>query len=262
MNERYEYATHLLSPALRRKLGIITLATAPLLAACGPTETKATSSQPITTSEVITPHASHETVDERELYPLHKDITATVYWIGEGATADNGHISNVPSAWSSDAVKDFGGVDTPGERSFVPKHNTFYVALPAAEFNESGLQEGVYDASPWANEARSLKEGESLFKGRWVKLSAGDHTSYAQWQDVGPCADEQPECLTDYDYVFGDKQPINTFGQKAGIDLSPDAAKLLDLNGSGKVTWGFVDGKDVPNGPWKTYPAITSQTNW
>jgi hypothetical protein len=184
---------------------------------------------------------------------ISHEVTATVYWIGEDATADNDYISNVPSAWDSDAVERFGGIDSPDGRNFTPEHNTFYFALPAAEFTEDGLIQGAREASPWASEIPELAEDESLFKGRWVKLGDG---VYAQWQDVGPNEEH------DYDYVFGGEQPTNTFGERAGIDLSPDAANELGIDGSGVVTWEFVDEDEVPDGPWKQHPPIDNKTYW
>ena len=186
-------------------------------------------------------------------YPSH-EVIATVYWVGEGATADNDYISNVPTAWDEHAVERFGGVDDPAGRNFEPKHNTFYVALPASEFDESGLIKGAHEASPWADE--ELVEGESLFKGRWLELRSGGETTYAQWHDVGPNVED------DYGYVFGEGEPTNTFGEHAGIDLSPDVAKFLGLQGSGVVSWCFIDTEKVPDGPWKTYPALDNKTYW
>ena len=209
--------------------------------------------------------ASQPAVGSVEKYSQHT-VTASIYGIGEGADESNNFISNVPSAWSSNAVGEFGGVDNmEGQRSFTPKHNSFYYALPATEFNDSGLVPGAREKSPWASEIKNLRSNTSLFKGRWVRVSRTVNgqvkTIYAQWQDVGPNEEQ------DYGYVFGNgsQKPKNTFGVHAGIDLSPDIAKELGFTvaqGSASVTWSFVDSANVPNGLWKKYPAIDNKIRW
>lgn len=208
-----------------------------------------------------------------EKYPIHKDITATIFWIGEPADESNDHISNVPTAWDTHADRRFGGFDGPAHpngsildvprnehgiiTSFKPDHNPYYFALPAAEFTGGPPLAQARASSPWANE--TVSEGESLFKGRWAKIASEDQTIYAQWLDVGPNETD------DYPYVFGDgsQLPTNTYGLGAGIDLSPAAAISLGFNDGGhKVSWQFVDEVDVPDGPWRQHEAIDNKTYW
>ncbi len=259
MNERSLRTESLTRKPWARRTVVAALALTPFLAACSSSDNIEASSRP---SVVASPNP--EITSQAEKYISHEDITATVYWIGEGETADSGYIANKESAWSGNAIQDFGGVDSPKGRDFTPKHNPYYVALPAAEFDENGIQPGAYESSPWKDEATTTKPGESMFKGRWVKIQSKDTdaTVYAQWQDVGPCASEQPECVTDYNYVFGTQKPINTFGQNAGIDVSPSVAEALGnmKDGSATVTWEFTD--RVPNGPWTEFPALDNRTHW
>jgi hypothetical protein len=213
------------------------------------------------------------TEPSQEGYALHDNITATVFWIGEAADESNDFISNVPTAWDDDASQRFGGYDgaagadssvrdVPRDEhgivtEFTPLHNPFYFALPAAEFDENGLIEGAREQSPWADEP--VSDDESLFKGRWVQVTAGENTVFAQWMDVGPNSED------DYGYVFGDgsQQPKNDFGLRAGIDLSPAAAISLGFDDGGiEVSWQFVDAADVPDGPWSQYPPIDNKTHW
>ena len=73
-----------------------------------------------------------------------KEALASVFWIGEDATADNRHIPNHASAWDPDWIDSYGGVDDPTRRQnngywpegFKPKENPFYVALPYWEYNK------------------------------------------------------------------------------------------------------------------------------
>jgi hypothetical protein len=242
----------------RRELLI--LAAALVLTGCSTED-----SEPVdTTSEA--PNQNTATAEARKgrEYPIHTEIMATVFYLGEEASDDNAGISNVPTSWDSNSIRRFGGIDSPDQsRSFVPKHNTYYFALPADEFDEKGPLEGAHESSPWSGE--ELPEGASLFKGRWIKVSSGDMEIYAQWVDCGPSDD--PNGNQDYNYVFGDsdQRPINTFGLRAGLDLSPSAAKDLGFGvdeGGINVSWQFVDGIDVPEGPWSKYPAIDNRTHW
>jgi hypothetical protein len=206
---------------------------------------------------------------ENERYPEHT-VVATVFNVGEAASADNAYISNTGTSWDSDATATFGGFDNPEDRSaeglpanFAPNHNPFYFALPADEFDENGIISGAREASPWAGEP--VGDGRSLFKGRWIQVTRGDSTIYAQWLDCGPS--DNPDGARDYDYVFGPSgaRPKNRFGLKAGLDLSPAAAFNLGFGiaeGGAEVTWQFVDEADVPDGLWKQFPAIDNSTHW
>lgn len=206
-------------------------------------------------------------------YPVHDGITATIFWIGEPADSSNDNISNVPTAWETNAKAQFGGADGPSSRdgnpsdvprnangivtSFRPLENPYYFALPAAEYGDNGLIKDAREKSPWREQ--SVGDDRSLFKGRWIRITSQGKTVYAQWLDVGPNVED------DYDYVFGDgkQKPKNTFGYKAGIDLSPATAFTLGFKDDKRdVSWQFVDPQNVPDGPWKLYPAINNKTYW
>ena len=205
-------------------------------------------------------------------YPSHM-VMATVFYIGEGASQANAGISNATTEWDSNPVGRFGGIDNPRSRKadgtplFKPKHNPYYVALPASEFSDTGPIAAARKSSLWAAEAKGLGEEKSLFKGRWVKVSKGSKVVYGQWLDTGPSDD--PSATQDYGYVFGDSKvkPKNTFGLKAGIDLSPSMAFTLSLGSnlneaSGMVNWSFVDAASVPAGNWKNFAPVNNQTYW
>lgn len=190
-------------------------------------------------------------------YPVHENIKATVFWVGESASKDNDFIHNRSSAWTKDWVDAYGGVDTPSRRNgcqpagFIPKENPFYFALPYGDYkNKKGeMKEELKEVVPWYEPA---KPGESLLKNRWIEVTHQDRVAYSQWQDVGPFKED------DSDYVFGSAQPKE---QRAGIDLSPATAHYVGIHGGGVVSWRFVDSKDVPNGPWK-YIVTTSSPLW
>jgi hypothetical protein len=182
-----------------------------------------------------------------EKYPLHRDITATVFWAGEQADPSNDFITNTQSYWITDWTKAFGGVDDPEDRcgfrpcGFTPKENPFYFALPYGDRDNQGnpKPEAELQRIPWYE--NSIEKGESILKNRWIQVSRKGLIAYAQWEDVGPFGEN------DMDYVFGDAPPKES---RAGLDLSPATAQYLGIEGRGQVDWRFVDEKAVPSGPW------------
>lgn len=77
-------------------------------------------------------------------YPRHKNITVTIFWIGEEGNEENGFIPNLQSAWDDIWTEHYGGIDDPNNRNryspanFTPSENPFYFALPYNDFNENG----------------------------------------------------------------------------------------------------------------------------
>ncbi len=198
--------------------------------------------------------------DTNNSYILHSDITATVFWVGERASNENGYIANVSSAWDDMWMFNYGGVDSPDERNglypaeFVPMQNPFYVALPYNDFDENGIQKDALKSYiPWAPQEQN--SSISYCKNRWVKIIKEDKIAYAQWEDVGPFNED------DAAYVFGTATPQNTINAHAGIDLSPAVRDYLNLNDIDTVNWQFVDEKDVPDGAWKEL-TTTENINW
>jgi hypothetical protein len=179
-------------------------------------------------------------------YPLHQNITATVFWVGEGADGTNDYIHNRASAWMTDWVSAYGGIDNPENRcdyrpcAFTPKENPFYFALPFNDYDENGLKsEAQLQQIPWYT--GTIPENTSIIKNRWIKVSHGNKVAYAQWEDVGPFGEN------DADYVFGTDRPAEP---RAGLDLSPALADYLAVDGRGVVSWRFIDSSKVPKGEW------------
>jgi hypothetical protein len=182
----------------------------------------------------------------------HASIVTTVFWVGEDASADNAGIHNYSSAWNSDWVAAFGGVDDPTRRNgylpaFTPKENPFYFALPYGDYTEAGLKANINRIS-WY---QPVKPPVSLLKNRWIKISWNSKTVYGQWQDVGPYESD------DINYVFGSSKPIN----KVGLDVSPAMQDYLGFKGMATTSWQFIDEAQVPDGPWKTI-VTRSNPSW
>ena len=172
---------------------------------------------------------------------------ATVFWAGEGATDENGFISNTESAWDEEWKQHFGGEDHPECREgfspcgFTPKENPFYVALPYNDLDDEGDKKADANRIPW-----NVNMSKSVLKNRWVEVSVRGKSCFGQWEDVGPFYED------DIAYVFGSAQgPKNTEGEGAGIDLSPAMRDCLGVKDVSEVLWRHVAGGDVPSGPWK-----------
>lgn len=188
-------------------------------------------------------------------YPWKKNITATIFWIGEDPTARN-PTPNYASSWDTKWQENYGGYDNPDPaartltyrpKAFTPKQNPFYIALP---YNDRiDWRRHKPEASrviPWFRKYQP-KPGQTVLKGRWLQIVYKNKVCYAQWEDCGPFTTD------DWKYVFGNARPKNTKNQGAGIDLSPAVRDYLGLKSGDKVHWRFVDFARVPRGPWAKY---------
>ena len=182
-------------------------------------------------------------------YILHENISVTIFWTGEVASEENGNIPNLASAWDDMWMLNYGGVDTPNDRtayyptSFTPNENPFYFALPYNDYDENGIKKTDGNC------------GEAGCKNRWIKITKGENTVYAQWEDVGPFGED------DVNYVFGNASVQNEINNNAGLDVSPAVRDYLNLSDIDTVSWQFVNEDDVADGPWKNI-ITTSAINW
>jgi hypothetical protein len=175
-----------------------------------------------------------------------KVAMTTLFWVGETSNAQNDFISNKASYWDRNWQASYGGVDEPKHRNghwpakFRPKENPFYVALPYGEFTEANKLKREAELIPW------FRRGVSpLLKNRWVEIWRMGRSCYAQWQDVGPCNED------DFPFVFGDAtKPVNSFGEGAGLDVSPAVWHYLGMRENGRTAWRFVEAGTIPQGPW------------
>jgi len=189
-------------------------------------------------------------------YPLHTNITAAVFWVGE-PVGNGSSEDNALSAWDDAWQAHYGGYDDYEHRNgyypigFTPKENPFYLDLPYNDFNDNGTPKTNRTAVvPWASE-KVWSSNESMMKNRWVKLTRNGVTCYGQIEDAGPYQ------YDDYNYVFSttDARPKSTLANNAGMDVSPALRDCLKFNGlnnvDNKVDWQFIDSANVPSGPWK-----------
>jgi hypothetical protein len=183
---------------------------------------------------------------------LHKDITVTVFWIGEEGNGDNDYIPNSQSAWDDNWKDHYGGIDDPYDRNgsypknFTPKENPYYFALPYNDFDTNGIKK---------NGSMNDSICNPICKNTWIKIIKGNKTAYAQWEDVGPFEED------DVGYVFGEGKPKNKINDNAGLDVSPAVRDYLGLEDIDRIDWQFVDKTSVTIGPW-TKIITDSNISW
>jgi hypothetical protein len=182
-------------------------------------------------------------------YSWKRNIVTTVFYIGQGASGYN-DMKNYQSAWDGNWTRNYGGADNQERRdgyvpkSFAPRLNPFYIALP---FNDVKYPELSARYVPWWDkELHKKARFQSQCKGRWVQIRSKEgKVCFAQWEDVGPFRYDHAG------YVFGNERP-NTYN-KAGLDVSPSVRDYLGLSGLDICDWRFVEDHEVPNGPWVRY---------
>ena len=212
-------------------------------------------------------------------YPLHTNIVATVFWIGEpvgNGSTENNAVSAYDDRWQLH----YGGADpaSPARRPpyfppFRPQENPFYLDLPYDDFRDSGKpRQDRLQIVPWAVSAASQlaaarRAGRpfSLMKNRWVEIihrrDGKARVCYGQIEDAGPYV------YDDAGYVFGaaDQRPRSQLAHNAGMDVSPALRDCLGFSGLNNdrntVDWRFVDFGQVPQGPWRRI-VTTRQVFW
>ena len=188
-----------------------------------------------------------------ERFPWKSNIVTTVFWIGEPRSSENPK-AHVNSAWDANWTANYGGVDSPDPsarrnylpNAFIPRQNPFYCALPYNDVTHGQFKPEAPLVIPWfKHEYRG--PGQSVCRDRWIAIRKGNRTCYAQWEDCGPF-------LTDhFQYVFGNERPKPNVNHGAGLDVSPAVRDYLGLASTDVIDWQFVEVRDVPPGPWRSY---------
>ena len=195
-----------------------------------------------------------------EKYPWKRGIVTTIFWVGESA-AQNNPVHNFSSSWDIGWWRTFGGFDDPDPSArlanrktgdfrpakFIPKLNPFYFALPYNDVSGGQHKPEASKVIPWFNEAYT-ERGKSVVKDRWICIrNRAGIECYAQWGDCGPFRTDH------YNYVFGNEKPKPNLNQGAGLDISPAVRDFLGFRGNDVTDWRFVEGREVPIGPWARY---------
>ena len=200
-------------------------------------------------------------------YPWHRNITSTIFWVGERATANNPR-HNMASSWDTKWMENYGGYDDPNPanrardyrpKNFIPKLNPFYIALPYNDrIDYKKTKQSAKRVIPWFSRTFK-KEGQSVCDGRWVAIHYKGKICCAQWADVGPFGTD------DWAYVFGGSRPKNRKNDGAGIDLSPAVRDFLGITGKdNRCDWRFAELHEIPYGPWRKFgsnnPFVNART--
>jgi hypothetical protein len=196
------------------------------------------------------PTSSHATVTH---YPWKSNIVTTVFWVGEQAGPNN-PVPNVRSSWDLNWSNNYGGFDNPEASarrnylpvSFIPRQNPFYCALPYNDVTHGQFKPEARLVIPWFKEAYT-GPGQSVCWHHWIAIRKGNRTCYAQWEDCGPFRTDH------FQYVFGSERPKPNLNRGAGLDVSPAVRDYLGLQPTDVTDWQFVDVRDVPPGPWRSY---------
>jgi hypothetical protein len=186
-------------------------------------------------------------------FPWKTNIVTTVFWVGEKQDAGKMSLEHA-SVWDKDWQKNYGGVDNPDSSArhdyipvaFVPKQNPFYCALPYNDVMHDEFKPEAPIVIPWFKQAYTGL-GQSVCWHRWVAIRKGDRTCYAEWEDCGPFRTDH------FQYVFGNERPAPNLRHGAGLSVSPAVRDYLGLAPTDVTDWQFVEVRDVPPGPWRSY---------
>jgi hypothetical protein len=160
------------------------------------------------------------------------------------------HSERLGPSWA----QNYGGVDDPDSSArrnyipdaFIPRQNPFYCALAYNDVSHGQFKPEAPLVIPWFKQAYT-GPGQSVCKDRWIAIRKGNRTCYAQWEDCGPF-------LTDhFQYVFQNERPKPNANRGAGLNVSPAVRDYLGLAPTDVTDWQFVEVRDVPPGPWRSY---------
>ena len=130
--------------------------------------------------------------------------------------------------------------------AFVPRQNPFYFALPYNDVTHGQFKPEAPLVIPWFKQSYS-GPGQSVCRNRWIAIRKGNRVCYAQWEDCGPFRTDH------FQYVFGNERPKPNLNHGAGLDVSPAVRDYLGLAPTDVTDWQFVEVRDVPPGPWRSY---------
>jgi len=130
--------------------------------------------------------------------------------------------------------------------AFVPKLNPFYCALPYNDVTHGQFKPEAPLVIPWFKQTY-MGPGQSVCRDHWIAIRKGNRTCYAQWEDCGPFRTDH------FQYVFGNERPKPNLNHGAGLDVSPAVRDYLGLAPTDVTDWQFLEVRDVPPGPWRSY---------
>lgn len=217
---------------------------------------------PATSSEATAPSAG-----PAAHYPLHTNIVATTFWVGEmfdPTLADGSQVcSTYDSQWafhwsgislgrvprnaSGCAGAQYGGCDGPARTcltrpqlarsrhvaEFVPRsrENTYYLDLPYDDLNDPIGFRRRCDVVPWAGApgyaGHCADRRFSDLKNRWVEITGPNRRTC--YGQIQDAGPSHGNLYHDARYVFGadDARPRQQHFNNAGLDVSPALNRCL-----------------------------------
>ena len=174
--------------------------------------------------------------------------------LGGGKSGGNNPVPNYKSSWDFNWTANYGGTDNPEPSArrnyipiaFVPRQNPFYFALPYNDVTHGQFKPEAPLVIPWFKQSYT-GPGQSVCRNRWISIRKGNRLCYAQWEDCGPFRTDH------FQYVFGNERPKPNLNHGAGLDVSPAVRDYLGLAPTDVADWQFVEVRDVPPGPWRSY---------
>src|SRR5881409_2772279 len=200
--------------------------------------------------QVFAPTSSRPAIQR---FPWKTNIVTTVFWVGE--KQGTGKMSRErESVWDANWTGSYVGFDNPESSArrnyipvaFIPHQNPFYCALPYNDVTHGQFKPEAPLVIPWFKQVYA-GPGQSVCKDRWIAIRKGNRTCYAQWEDCGPFRTDH------YQYVFQNERPKPNLNHGAGLDVSPAVRDYLGLAPTDVTDWQFVEVRDVPPGPWRSY---------
>src|SRR5206468_3833239 len=200
--------------------------------------------------QVFVPTSSRPTTQR---FQWKMNIVTTVFWVGEQSGGNN-PVPNYRSSWDFNWTTNYGGFDTPDPSArrnyipvaFIPHQNPFYCALPYNDVTHGQFKPEAPLVIPWFKQAYA-GPGQSVCQHHWIAIRKDNRTCYAQWEDCGPF-------ITDhFQYVFGNERPRLNTNHGAALSVSPAVRDYLGLAPTDVTDWKFVEVRDVPPGPWRSF---------
>jgi hypothetical protein len=196
---------------------------------------------------------------------LHKNVSTTMFYIGEDASPANDGIPNQASTYDDNWERNFGGQDTPNARNgywpaaFKPKENPFYAAVPYSDlYGEHNTRRvsGINCLILSGNQDHP--SAGSWCKNIWIKITNESNMkiAFAQIEDAGPQGNAIPK-EDDENAVFNGAQPLNSEDNHVGLDTSPAIQTYLGLTGGDVTDYQIVKRSDVTPGPWLEITTIS-----
>src|SRR5262249_20982009 len=119
-------------------------------------------------------------------------------------------------------------------------------ALPYNDFTHGQFKPETPLVIAWSNQSYT-GAGQSACRHRWTSIRKGNRACYAQSEACGRFR------TAHFQYSIGTDRPKPNLNPGSGLDVSPAVRDYLGLAPTDVTDWQFVEVRDVPPGPWRSY---------